>query len=133
MAMIKCSECNKEISDKAAFCVGCGAPISSSSPDDTSTQASAKIGDLNGDGKVDFEDFKIALSRSKEYAADKIDEAVNFGKLKLQSAKEKDAAAIEELTKSFEKEVPTAPRYSEWVMVWRGVYPTSEVFLHYES
>ena len=26
-----------------------------------------------------------------------------------------------------------APRYSEWVMVWRGVYPTSEVFLHYES
>lgn len=30
MAMIKCPECGKEISDKAAFCVGCGFPISGS-------------------------------------------------------------------------------------------------------
>ncbi len=27
MALIKCSECNKEISDKATSCPGCGAPI----------------------------------------------------------------------------------------------------------
>lgn len=27
MALIKCAECGKEISDKAAACVGCGAPI----------------------------------------------------------------------------------------------------------
>ena len=33
--------------------------------------------------------------------------------------------------KTYQKKM--APRYSEWVMVWRGVYPTSEVFLHYES
>ena len=35
--------------------------------------------------------------------------------------------------KEYEKLKELAPRYSEWVMVWRGVYPTSEVFLHYES
>ena len=27
MAMIQCSECNKEISDKAPACIGCGCPI----------------------------------------------------------------------------------------------------------
>ncbi len=27
MAMIKCSDCGKDISDKAATCPGCGAPI----------------------------------------------------------------------------------------------------------
>lgn len=28
MALIKCQECEKEISDKAATCPGCGAPVS---------------------------------------------------------------------------------------------------------
>lgn len=27
MALVKCSECSREVSDKAASCVGCGAPI----------------------------------------------------------------------------------------------------------
>lgn len=30
MALIKCSECGKEISDKAAACVNCGCPVSAS-------------------------------------------------------------------------------------------------------
>ena len=30
MALIKCSECGREISDKAAACPGCGAPVSPS-------------------------------------------------------------------------------------------------------
>ena len=30
MALISCSECDREISDKAAACPGCGAPISAS-------------------------------------------------------------------------------------------------------
>ncbi len=29
MALIKCSECGREISDKAGACPGCGAPVSS--------------------------------------------------------------------------------------------------------
>lgn len=32
MALIKCSECGKEISDKAAACVHCGCPVSVSAP-----------------------------------------------------------------------------------------------------
>lgn len=32
MALIKCSECGKEISDKAAACVHCGCPVSVSDP-----------------------------------------------------------------------------------------------------
>ena len=29
MALVKCGECGKEISDKAATCPGCGAPMTS--------------------------------------------------------------------------------------------------------
>lgn len=32
MALIKCVECGKEISDKAAACLGCGAPIAGATP-----------------------------------------------------------------------------------------------------
>lgn len=28
MALVRCAECNREISDKAAACPGCGAPVS---------------------------------------------------------------------------------------------------------
>lgn len=109
MALIKCSECGKEISDKAAACIGCGAPIAAAVA--ISPTTSSGVGDLNGDGKIDFEDFKIALSRSKQFAAEKVDAAVQFGKEKLQSAKEKDAAAIEKLAQEFENVPP--PEQSE--------------------
>jgi predicted amidophosphoribosyltransferase len=32
MALINCPECNKQISDKANICVGCGAPVVIDSP-----------------------------------------------------------------------------------------------------
>jgi len=32
MAIIKCSECGRAISDRAAACVGCGAPIAAAGP-----------------------------------------------------------------------------------------------------
>lgn len=116
MSMIKCSECGKDISDKAAACVGCGAPIfvdGESQSDTLSASTSTVIGDLNGDGKVDFEDFKIALSRSKKYASEKVNDAINFGKEKLQSAKEKDAAAVENLAKEFESTPPVEKTESQ--------------------
>ncbi len=31
MALIACSECGRAVSDKAAACIGCGAPLSASS------------------------------------------------------------------------------------------------------
>lgn len=100
MAIIKCSECGKDISDKATVCIGCGAPLSDVT-DQTTSSANSHTGDLNGDGKIDFNDFKLALSRTKKYASEKVDDAVKFGKEKLRSAKEKDAAAVEKLAKEF--------------------------------
>lgn len=35
MAMIKCSECGKEVSDKAKVCMNCGCPVESMTPDGT--------------------------------------------------------------------------------------------------
>jgi hypothetical protein len=34
MALITCSECGRAVSDKAAVCIGCGAPLTTSSPID---------------------------------------------------------------------------------------------------
>lgn len=111
MALIKCGECGKEISDKAAACIGCGAPTAAIAPVAMSPATSSGVGDLNGDGKIDFEDFKAALSRSKQFAEEKVDAAVQFGKEKLQSAKERDAAAIEKLEQEFGNVPP--PEQSE--------------------
>jgi hypothetical protein len=67
--MIKCSECGKETTDKAPVCIICGAPIPSSPDAVTAPTASPAFGnlvDLNGDGRVDFEDFKAAYTKIKE-------------------------------------------------------------------
>src|ERR1700736_1662837 len=34
MALIACSECGRAVSDKAEVCIGCGAPVATSSPID---------------------------------------------------------------------------------------------------
>lgn len=130
MAMIKCSECGKDISDKAAACINCGAPIVNLTEDPAQISKdlheNAKLGDktaqrklgckyengegvpidydkavhwycmaakqgdleaqenlgrmcekgqvvingekvvdISGDGKVDYEDFKLALLKAK--------------------------------------------------------------------
>lgn len=126
MAMIKCSECGKDISDKAAACIGCGAPImaateeptkmhiDSSEPSkfrsllksggDAMGRASAaarniggkvatQIGDLNGDGKIDEEDFKIAATKAKQIASGAADETAKLGKEVLRSDFVKDVVA----------------------------------------
>jgi len=52
-----------------------------------------QVGDLNGDGKIDAEDFKIAAARVKGFAIAATDEAAKLGKDALQSDLVKDAAA----------------------------------------
>lgn len=51
------------------------------------------VGDLNGDGKVDFEDAKIAAARMKEVAGVAADELGQLGKRALRSDLVQDAAA----------------------------------------
>ena len=41
MALIKCPECGKEISDKAAACINCGCPVSAMKTESTKAAASA--------------------------------------------------------------------------------------------
>lgn len=53
----------------------------------------ALIGDLNGDGKVDLEDFKIGAARSKEMALAAGSGAIKMGKEALHSDMAKDAGA----------------------------------------
>lgn len=43
MALIACTECGKEVSDKAASCPSCGAPISENSSVSLDPQSHAKV------------------------------------------------------------------------------------------
>jgi hypothetical protein len=73
MTMIKCSECGKETSDRALVCIICGAPIPSSQDAVAAPAANpafGNLGDLNGDGRVDFEDFKAAYDKIKKSLPD---------------------------------------------------------------
>lgn len=49
MALIKCDECGKEVSDKAATCPNCGAPIASKQ--NSNTQPTIKITPVGSDSK----------------------------------------------------------------------------------
>ena len=50
------------------------------------------VGDLNGDGKVDIEDAKIALEKAKQVGAVVADESAKLGKEVMQSELVKDVA-----------------------------------------
>ena len=52
MALIKCSECGKEISDTAAVCVNCGAPIKKENTMQSSGVSCPKCGSNNVDSQV---------------------------------------------------------------------------------
>lgn len=43
MALIACTECGKEVSDKASSCPNCGAPISENSSVSLNPQSHAKV------------------------------------------------------------------------------------------
>jgi hypothetical protein len=75
---IKCNKCSNDNSETAKYCGDCGAPllISSTDPNVTSTTASSKFGDLNGDGKVDWKDALIAAGRLKDEAIKVKDKAI---------------------------------------------------------
>ena len=91
MAMIKCSECGKDISDKAEMCIGCGAPIS----------VPTSIFDIDGDGKIDFNDFKTAVGKLKGQASSTFDDAVSMSKRALQSKVKDDECDVDNLCQEF--------------------------------
>jgi hypothetical protein len=114
-----CSSCGKELMEGAKFCANCGVQVGAGlQPSQEATGKTSKlraagqaitraanaagsmvgtvatqIGDLNGDGKIDEEDLKIATARAKEFATAAADETVRLGKEALKSDMVKDAAA----------------------------------------
>ncbi len=68
--MIQCKECGKDISDQAPYCIGCGAPVSTTT----------RLWDVNGDGKIDFEDFKAIFGKMKDLVAVGVDKDMDTGK-----------------------------------------------------
>ena len=52
MSLIKCSECGKEISDKATVCVHCGCPVSISSTEQKGFDLNETFGDMFGNAKL---------------------------------------------------------------------------------
>jgi hypothetical protein len=114
-----CSSCGKDLIENAKFCAHCGVHISTplqviqeaetktsifksagqaiiratSSAGNMAGVIATQIGDLNGDGKVDEEDLKIATARAKGFASDAAVGAAKMGKEALKSDMAKDAAA----------------------------------------
>lgn len=54
MALIKCSECGHDVSDKAAACPSCGAPISAQLRDHTLSQADVQQAAMKGHQRSSF-------------------------------------------------------------------------------
>ena len=52
MAMIKCPECGKEISDKSLMCMNCGCPIKKDDQDNKKTLESHVIAYRSSPGSV---------------------------------------------------------------------------------
>lgn len=103
MALIKCSECGKEISDKTPACNGCGAPIEAA--------AAKPVGDIDGDGKLGMGDVMAALSKAKDKIAATVDVATEQGKELLKSQAQKDAESVNNMNMGFTgvKLIPKSP------------------------
>lgn len=56
------------------------------------TTTAELVGDLNGDGKVDIEDAKIAVAKAKQATSAAADEAAKLGKVVMESELVKDVA-----------------------------------------
>lgn len=82
MALIKCYECGKEISDLAQQCIQCGAPKNK----DEITQNEALINTAA---------IKKSFEKLADMATEVIDKSVDYGKELVRSQDEKDADAVD--------------------------------------
>ena len=78
MALIKCSECGREISDKAATCPGCGAPVSIAT---TTAVAPAAVSFSEGvfkSTKSMLIDVAVKAIQSTRYKVDQVNEGAGI-------------------------------------------------------
>jgi len=90
MAIINCSECGKDISDKASFCVGCGMPLTNK----------PFLSQSNFDNPS-YDRIKSVLWSLKEKITETAEVAATQGRDFIKSKQEKDAEAIDKLSEGF--------------------------------
>lgn len=120
MAMIKCSECGRDISDTAATCVGCGAPmvVASAKSDQSSlfnltglktavSSATARVQEsaesiANSDtGSKALTSLRSAFSTVTTRVKESAESAAEQGKDLMKSKQQRDAEAVERLANQF--------------------------------
>jgi hypothetical protein len=121
MAMIKCSECGKEISNTAPSCLGCGAPMAVAATTPASSNRfnlsgfrsavsgittkvnEATAATINSDSGIKFglNSFKSAATTVTAKVKETAEIAAEQGKTLLKSQQEKDADTVERLSKEF--------------------------------
>lgn len=79
MALINCPECNREISDKAPSCPGCGAPTTSASNTNTPTKASYNQSDDSFTGSIPLI-AKLAMKAVQDlgWTVDQVNDSVGL-------------------------------------------------------
>ncbi len=100
MAMIKCGECGKDISDKAPACVGCGAPMEAA----RSTRVAR---DVDGAGTDGMSNVRAAFGVLGAKATDLAQEAVKQGQEMLKSQSQRDVEAVNAMSQGFSNAKPT--------------------------
>ena len=120
MAMIKCSECGRDISDTAIACVGCGAPMAvAAAKSDRSgmfdlsglktavSSATSKVKESaetvakSDSGTKVLSSFKSAVSTVTAKVKETAEVAAEQGKELMKSKQQKDAEAVDRLAKEF--------------------------------
>ena len=113
MALIKCSECGREISDKAAACIHCGCPISESKPRPTSFAGHKVV----YTGNKTFNEFfgdnpSIQFSSSKKYIVDF--HAVLSG---VENERSPQSVYVQELGRNVKFTVPNTIKVGQSVLI----------------
>ncbi len=127
MAMIKCSECGRDISDTAVACVGCGAPmaVAAAKSDQSSmfdltglktavSSATARVKEsaesvANSDsGSKALTSLRSAFSTVTAKVKESAEAAAEQGKELMKSKQQRDAESVERLARGF-GEKPTQP------------------------
>lgn len=125
MAMIKCSECGRDISDTATACVGCGAPMAvAAAKSDRSAmfdglktavsnatamvKESAESVAKSDSGSKVLTSLRSAVSTVTAKAKETAEVAAEHGKELMKSKEQKDAEAVDRLAKEFGDD-PTQP------------------------
>lgn len=114
MALIKCPECGKEISDKAQSCINCGFPLNTiSNLIVNTTELSYK--DVLAEIKSKFSEFlQMPETHEKDFEIFYYENKLTFENLKNIVSSEKDNSVYDLLTSEFLDMILKSSRWTNW-------------------